>query len=975
MRCLLVVVIVSAVVVQNVVDGLSNQAVGQVTYLEQGWDDGQREAFYYTAQGSQLIPFQWFLALEQVDNDQMFRDDKNIRKYGFLPAEASKLNPEGLPVGFVRDGVDPVASEFAGLESAQEMVIASATRFAVKKAYLGESFDEELYPDEQAWFGLTCAACHTHDIEYGDTTLRIDGGSSQADIESFLRDLGLALEATSQDASKLERFSEAVGKSGEDLTEFKDEVAQIADAVNRLAARNKATHPYGYARLDAFGAILNAVCETAMHNPGNHHESNAPVSYPSLWNTPQMAYVQWNASASNAEGRNVGEVLGVFGTYSLEAGEKQFDSTIRLRNLVVLEHELIANLHAPAWPADVFGDLDTNKVQLGKELFTKNCVSCHGVRNAAGEFALNSSGKIPIRSSTLAEVKTDSQFFANLNPTILVETGGLASLFGGESKVTRPRMLSQAVVEIIENRAKAELVDLSKWQVPQQAPPHAAGIGSGYIARPLEGIWASAPYFHSGSVPNLYETLLPAAERSKTFWVGTRKFDPKEVGFSTAESDTGSKFSVQDNDGNLIPGNSNAGHEGHGAAENEGFTQTFEDGQWRDFTVDERYALVEYMKSLSSQPTTEDAPPEAAIETSKFELIPDGEAVQIANIVDLTGQRMQMQYTRDSQVRRGVHPKDHGCVTAKFDVSPDLPATYAVGIFQPGASYDAFIRFSNADVQISADSTETSPGQPSHGSRGMAVKLMEVKGESLLPLHGALTQDFVMINQPAFAFANVEDYELLSQVLVDHFGEPNPAKHFFVQRFTTGTPQQQLRAQRTQQIVQRILAGTVDGDVGAFFQPPASAVDNPYFSASVFQFGEDRVMKFRAAPVQRSLEAPNVSDPNYLRTALIARLKTEAVVFDFAIQVRDATGLDLATDIENASTEWADDYVTVAKITIPIQEFDSPAQRVKCEELFFTPWHGVTEHRPLGGINRLRKEVYLGSVRHRNLPKEPALHD
>jgi hypothetical protein len=965
MRLLWMVVLVWPLLVHLPVGLISPVALGQTQHIDQGWTEAERESFYFTAQGSQLIPFNWFLALEQVENQELFRSESNIRKYGFLPAQPSQLNPNGLPVGFVRDGVDSIANQLAGLESTQETVIEDATRFEVKKAFLGETFDEKLYPNEQkAWFGLTCAACHTHEIEFNGNTIRIDGGSSQADIESFLRDLGLALVATAQDEEKLKRFAQSVKNTGEDLTQFKKEVGQIADAVNRLNARNQAKHRYGYARLDAFGAILNEVCETAIDIPENHRESNAPVSYPSLWNTPQMSYVQWNASAASPEGRNVGEVLGVFGQFSLQAGDKQFDSTIRLRNLVMLEHELLVKLRSPAWPESVLGKLDKHNVKIGEALFEKNCISCHSVRNLDGNFALNTAGKIPVRSNTLAEVKTDPQFLLNLRPSVLVKTGTLADLFGGQTQVTRPMMLARIVRGIIANRAKAEKVDLSKLQVGPQDPPHPAGIGSGYIARPLEGIWASAPYFHNGSVPNLYETLLPAAARSKTFRVGTRKFDPVKVGFDTSRSDFGSEFRVLDDCGQPIPGNSNAGHDGHGANVNEGFTQTFENGDWRDFTDVERFALVEYMKSLSANVESDSG-------FANFERVPDGEAAQIANIVELTVKRMQLQYAAKARTLRGVHPKDHGCVTAKFEVSPDLPANYAVGIFQPGASYEAFIRFSNADVEVSADSSSSPPGQVRHGSRGMAIKLMGVKGESLLPLHGALTQDLVMINQPAFAFANVEDYELLSQVLVDHFGEPNPARNFFIERLTKGTPEQKLRAQRTQQIVGRIAAGTVNGNVGAFFSPPASAVDNPYFSAAAFGLGKNRVMKFRASPVNRSLDEPNVSDPNYLRTALIKRLKKEEVIFDFAIQVRTLDQLDIATDIENASTEWNDEFVTVAKITIPIQEFDSPEQRLMCEKLFFTPWHGIQEHLPLGGINRLRKEVYLGSVRHRNLPKEP----
>lgn len=481
---------------------------GETTYLDQGWDSEQREEFYFTAQGSQLIPFKWFLELEQANVEKPFRDDDNIRKYGFLPTEPTKRNPHGLPVGFVRDGVDHVASEIAGLAAKQRRVVQDSTRFAVKKNFLGVEYDEKYYPKEQeAWFGLTCAACHTHDIQFGDTTLRIDGGSSQADIESFLEDLGIALDATSQNADKLERFAVKVGRVSKDLGDFENEVKQIADAVNRLVARSKSEHPYGYARLDAFGAILNAVCETALSEPANHREANAPVSYPSLWNTPQMGYVQWNASAPSAEGRNVGEVLGVFGTYTLEPGEKQFDSTVRLQNLIRLEHGLLAKLGAPDWPEDVFGELDREKVRLGNKLFAKNCVSCHSIREAGGQFALNDAGRIPIRSNTLQEVRTDPQFLLNLAPCNTALTGALKPMLGNMEQVPRTTMLRFVGGAIINNRALAEGVDLAPLQPRPQDPPHPDGVGSGYISRPLEGIWANAPYFHNGSVPKLYETL------------------------------------------------------------------------------------------------------------------------------------------------------------------------------------------------------------------------------------------------------------------------------------------------------------------------------------------------------------------------------------------------------------------------------------------------------------------------------------
>ena len=433
---------------------LASPLWGQATYLDQGWDSEQREEFYTTAQGSQLIPFKWFLELEQSGSQKLLRDDDSIRKYGFLPSGKSERNPHGLPIGFVLDGVDP-ADSIEGRPSTLESAIASSTRFEVKEAYLGEDFDEELYPKErEAWFGLTCAACHTHDIEYGGETLRIDGGASQADIESFLRNLGIALDATWKDPGKLVRFAKNVRGDATNIGDFKVEVRQIANAVNRLVSRNKAKHAYGFARLDAFGAILNGVCETALGEPTNHRESNAPVSYPSLWNTTKMSFVQWNASAENPEGRNVGEVLGVFGTYTIDDGPDRFDSTVRLASLIKLEHELISKLQTPVWPTQILGLLDLAKVGRGRELFANNCVSCHAIRGADGNFVLNAQDRIPIRSSTVAEVRTDRQFMDNFFQN--AKTAGLRDLFRGADEVLRPVMLRTVVGAVIQNRMQTE---------------------------------------------------------------------------------------------------------------------------------------------------------------------------------------------------------------------------------------------------------------------------------------------------------------------------------------------------------------------------------------------------------------------------------------------------------------------------------------------------------------------------------------
>jgi hypothetical protein len=103
----------------------------------------------------------------------------------------------------------------------------------------------------------------------------------------------------------------------------------------------------------------------------------------------------------------------------------------------------------------------------------------------------------------------------------------------------------------------------------------------GYKARPLTGIWATAPYLHNGSVPTLYDLLRPPAERPRSFHLGTDRYDGRNVGFETERSaDNAWEFRSHDAQGRVIWGNYNGGH------------------YYRSYSEQERRALVEYMKTL-----------------------------------------------------------------------------------------------------------------------------------------------------------------------------------------------------------------------------------------------------------------------------------------------------------------------------------------------------------------------------------------
>lgn len=132
---------------------------------------------------------------------------------------------------------------------------------------------------------------------------------------------------------------------------------------------------------------------------------------------------------------------------------------------------------------------------------------------------------------------------------------------------------------------------------------------AGYKPRPLEGVWATPPFLHNGSVPNLYEMLLPPDQRSARFFVGRRDFDAKRVGYVDVPAD------ASEADGFWLDtskdGNRNTGH---------AFTATPQqlDAARADpkahplpsgvigplLSDDERWAIVEYLKVHRDLPAT-----------------------------------------------------------------------------------------------------------------------------------------------------------------------------------------------------------------------------------------------------------------------------------------------------------------------------------------------------------------------------------
>ena len=669
-----------AVVVSNDVFGDKTQ---RIVYLDKG-DAGQNWApkdslwFDNVTQGSDLLPYDFFLVVEQP-NGKPFRDNENMNnRYRYLARKATYNNPDALPIGMVKDN------------------------------YGGRDF-----------MGFSCSACHTNQINYNGTGIRIDGAPAMADMDTFLTDLGTALRLAQTPGAAHDRFVKNVLALGHYTTA--DEVdADLRIYALRLTAYrviNKSDTHYGFARLDAFGRIYNQVLEYVTNvqdvetilgelvqekriteadiDKGGDksikavlktldaksvlngtdrdilmetlitnlnlkqvlyfrnkmfNAPNAPVSYPFLWDIPQHDYVQWNGIASNAGlgpiGRNTGEVIGVFGTMNWSRSDHwtlagvfsgqgigntspiDFSSSVDVHNLALIEDKL-KSLHSPVWPENILPKLDQAKVARGGAVFAKYCAACHAEINR-----ISDERRVVAHMTSQTNLGTDSQMAVNSaayagysgilrntyitvgpGPILLNKQSPVAALL---TKATTgvvatpdadkwwPRRFAEWLYDVIfslrNNNIQASLKN-GDYDPDTTAEPLNSIMA--YKGRSLNGIWATAPYLHNGSVPNLYDLLLPAAAmpgdppgtkyRPAKFIVGSREFDPVNVGFKT-DGYAGFQFLTDK------LGNSNAGHEfgTRDAKDENGNPIKDKDGNvaYPALTEQQRWDLVEYLKSL-----------------------------------------------------------------------------------------------------------------------------------------------------------------------------------------------------------------------------------------------------------------------------------------------------------------------------------------------------------------------------------------
>lgn len=571
----------------------------------QGWTAEERGAWYWATQGSRLMPKAWFAALEQAGGSAPFAAMDHLSGYGFLPP------PDGsestMPIGFATDRQADGDFKVTGLRWYEGQAAGEATA--------------------EPWVGLNCAACHTARMEYNGVVSTVDGGPNLLDFQSFIEALDAALQATEADPAKWDRFAANVlgdRDTPANRALLQEAFAQLVDWQAKAEAMNETPMRSGYGRLDAVGHILNKVLMFAGAPARDGNPANAPVSYPFLWGIAEQERVQWNGIAVNSRfqlpgdpfeygalGRNTGEVMGVFGEVLLTPATgpasalKGYKSSVDTQNLVRME-QLVALLDPPDWPSH-FPAIDPALAAKGRTLFARDCAGCHLTPDLQKE-GEPTERMVTFRNTPekeLTDIWMACNAFVYSGPTGPLEgtKDNSGTVFADRAPVAN--MLATTVKgALIGNKEGLIRAGFDNFFGIRRLPrveeafdpddPRASDratcletedvIVLGYKARPLDGIWATAPYLHNGSVASLAEILLPAAERMPAFWVGNRSYDPVAVGYLTEKPANGRGFLLEtvDANGRVIEGNSNRGHE-YGVG---------------GLNADDRRALLEYMKTL-----------------------------------------------------------------------------------------------------------------------------------------------------------------------------------------------------------------------------------------------------------------------------------------------------------------------------------------------------------------------------------------
>lgn len=563
--------------------------------MDVGLSEEDRKIWHRTPEGSGIVPVIYLKALTNSRTQQPFYN--SLPRYGFIP---DFDDPKALPLGFASHTPSNSALKFAHV-------------------------------------GINCSACHTGMIEYNGTNLLIDGAPNLSQFEAFIIDFAESnakmLQSPSEAFGFLKRFIKHAGDEGETEPSFepRDEAVAFLNQLDEGPLADQDGIPDQLERdiILAFGGgFIGAVGEhkIPMKSRASEYETlfastahpdketwlghlahlsgivsrsitwfidrieftkklhwafdnqtyagpgrgdsfdavrdlmfpeeyrlalTAPSSFIDLFDLKERQWVHWDANTTAPMQRNVAQAIAFgasFNPRTLETSALPF-------SLHALE-TVARKIKVPQWPEGILGKLDSARIQRGQVIYESNCVKCHSYNPDTPQsqerlYSPSEIGTDPNRANRFATPLSNEPFSEALSRAAAGTEKNLFIKHGIEPQDAKNLLFNQN----------------PQWRTTGK-----------YVAKPLKGIWASAPYLHNGSVPNLYLLLQPATARPAKWKCGSRKYDPKHVGYLYEVPED---LWVLDTSKS---GNSNAGHEGADYG--------------TELTDAEKWDLIEYLKTL-----------------------------------------------------------------------------------------------------------------------------------------------------------------------------------------------------------------------------------------------------------------------------------------------------------------------------------------------------------------------------------------
>ena len=309
---------------------------------------------------------------------------------------------------------------------------------------------------------------------------------------------------------------------------------------------------------------------------------------------------------------------------------------------------------------------------------------------------------------------------------------------------------------------------------------------------------------------------------------------------------------------------------------------------------------------------------------------------------------------------RGVHAKSHGIARGTLTVAAGLPAEFAQGMFRVPGEHEAILRISTNPGDILDDAIAL--------PRGLALKVLGVEGERLPGSEDETTQDFLMVNGPVFSAATPKAFLTNLKRLAGTTDRVEGVKKAL-----------SAVASATERVVEAFggRSATLIGFGGAKQVHP---LGETYYTQTPYRYG-DYMAKIALFPVSPGLTTLTgtivaIDAPDAIRTAVTRDLIEQGGTWELRVQLNR----DLDTmPIEDPTVLWDEDaspFVTVATLVVePQLAWETGVTEHVDDALSYSPWHGLAAHRPLGGVNRVRRGAYDFSADYRGAFNGCPMHE